>query len=103
MYAVTTYTAVTPLPYFQVLGDPSYLAAAQRAGEVTWRYGLLRKGPGLCHGLAGNGYCLLALAATAATAEAAATAATAETAATATGEGAANKWLNRWAWISTVQ
>lgn len=27
--------------------------------ETTWRYGPLDKGPGLCHGTAGNGYALL--------------------------------------------
>ena len=27
--------------------------------ETTWRYGPLEKGPGLCHGTAGNGYALL--------------------------------------------
>ena len=30
-------------------------------GELTWRAGPLRKGPGLCHGTAGNGYALLVL------------------------------------------
>jgi Lanthionine synthetase C-like protein len=30
-------------------------------GELTWRAGPLRKGAGLCHGTAGNGYALLAL------------------------------------------
>jgi lantibiotic modifying enzyme len=29
------------------------------AGELTWRAGPLRKGPGLCHGTAGNGYAFL--------------------------------------------
>ncbi|KAK4531344.1 hypothetical protein CCYA_CCYA07G2201 [Cyanidiococcus yangmingshanensis] len=29
------------------------------AGQVTWREGLLRKGPGLCHGIGGNAYALL--------------------------------------------
>lgn len=32
-----------------------------RAAEVTWRRGLLKKGPGLCHGAAGNGYALLSV------------------------------------------
>jgi hypothetical protein len=32
-----------------------------RAAEVTWRRGLLAKGPGLCHGVAGNGYALLSV------------------------------------------
>jgi hypothetical protein len=45
----------------QVLGDPSYLAAALRAGELVWQRGLLRKGPGLCHGVSGNAYALLRL------------------------------------------
>lgn len=31
------------------------------AGELTWRAGPLTKGPGLCHGTAGNGYALLKL------------------------------------------
>jgi hypothetical protein len=45
----------------QVLGDAAYLQAALRAGEVVWQQGLLRKGPGLCHGVAGNAYALLRL------------------------------------------
>jgi len=31
------------------------------AGEMTWRAGPLKKGPGLCHGTAGNGYAFLKL------------------------------------------
>jgi hypothetical protein len=31
------------------------------AGELIWAAGPLRKGPGLCHGTAGNGYAFLAL------------------------------------------
>ncbi|MDO9710564.1 ATP-dependent Clp protease adaptor ClpS [Paracraurococcus lichenis] len=31
------------------------------AGELVWRAGPLAKGPGLCHGTAGNGYALLKL------------------------------------------
>ncbi|PNH06704.1 LanC-like protein 1, partial [Tetrabaena socialis] len=45
----------------EVLGDVSYLEAAERAGEVVWQLGLLRKGHGLCHGTSGNAYALLAL------------------------------------------
>jgi hypothetical protein len=43
------------------LGDlmPPELAAA--GGELTWRAGPLRKGPGLCHGTAGNGFAFLKL------------------------------------------
>ena len=38
-----------------------YLMAAKKAGEVTWQRGLLKKGPGLCHGVSGNGYAFLHL------------------------------------------
>lgn len=43
------------------IGDlmPPELAAA--GAELTWAAGPLRKGPGLCHGTAGNGYALLRL------------------------------------------
>lgn len=34
---------------------------AVAGGELTWSAGPLRKGPGLCHGTAGNGYAFLAL------------------------------------------
>lgn len=30
-------------------------------GEVIWQRGLLRKGYGICHGTAGNGYAFLSL------------------------------------------
>lgn len=38
-----------------------YLVAAYRCSDYIWRYGLLRKGPGLCHGVSGNGYAFIAL------------------------------------------
>ncbi len=43
------------------IGDlmPADLALA--GGELTWAAGPLRKGPGLCHGTAGNGYAFLRL------------------------------------------
>ena len=34
--------------------DEKYLQAALRCGELTWQKGLLRKGPGICHGVAGK-------------------------------------------------
>lgn len=34
---------------------------ALAGGELTWKAGPVRKGPGLCHGTAGNGYAFLAL------------------------------------------
>ena len=38
-----------------------YLDAARKAGECTWRFGLLLKGDGLCHGITGNAYALHSL------------------------------------------
>ena len=39
----------------------TYLEVAARCGEAVWRRGLLRKGPGLCHGVSGSAYALLRL------------------------------------------
>nr|XP_057907891.1 glutathione S-transferase LANCL1 isoform X1 [Doryrhamphus excisus] len=44
-----------------VFGDSHYLENALQCGEVVWRWGLLKKGYGLCHGAAGNAYTFLAL------------------------------------------
>ena len=41
--------------------DEKYLKACLRCGELTWQKGLLRKGPGICHGIAGSGYVFLLL------------------------------------------
>lgn len=41
---------------YLVYKEQVYLKACIMAGEVVWHKGLLRKGPGLCHGVAGNGY-----------------------------------------------
>lgn len=38
-----------------------YLDACEACAELVWRKGLLLKGPGLCHGIAGNGYVFLLL------------------------------------------
>jgi hypothetical protein len=43
------------------IGDLLPWELALAAGELTWRAGPLRKGPGLCHGTAGNGYAFLRL------------------------------------------
>ena len=43
------------------LGDVLDEDLALAGGELTWRAGPLAKGPGLCHGTAGNGYALLTL------------------------------------------
>ena len=44
-----------------MFGDKQYLAAARLCGEVVWKRGLLRKGYGLCHGVAGNAYTFIQL------------------------------------------
>jgi Lanthionine synthetase C-like protein len=43
------------------LGDLMPLELAIGGGELTWCAGPLRKGPGLCHGTAGNGFAFLRL------------------------------------------
>ncbi|XP_055601727.1 lanC-like protein 3 homolog [Uranotaenia lowii] len=39
--------------------DDKYLDACRKCAESVWRNGLLYKGPGICHGIAGNGYVFL--------------------------------------------
>ncbi|XP_026320543.1 lanC-like protein 3 [Hyposmocoma kahamanoa] len=46
---------------YKTFKDERYLNACINAGEVVWNKGLLRKGPGICHGVAGNGYVFLLL------------------------------------------
>ena len=43
------------------LGDLLPESLLLRGGELVWRAGPLRKGPGLCHGTAGNGFAFLKL------------------------------------------
>lgn len=47
----------------QVFKNQKYLEAAERAAALVWRQGLTKKGVGLCHGVSGNGYLMLRLAA----------------------------------------
>ena len=42
-------------------GDRKYLEALIKAGDLIWERGLLKKGPGICHGISGNGYVFLLL------------------------------------------
>ena len=42
-------------------GNGELTGVLAAGGELTWRAGPLRKGPGLCHGTAGNGFAFLAL------------------------------------------
>ena len=51
-------TLCTAYEYFH---NPRFLATATRAGDMMWEKGLLKKGNGLCHGIAGSGYAFLAL------------------------------------------
>lgn len=46
---------------YLLFNDPRYLEACVKCGELVWKKGLLTKGPGLCHGIAGNGYVFLIL------------------------------------------
>ena len=41
--------------------DDAFTGLLSAGGELTWRAGPPRKGPGLCHGTAGSGYALLKL------------------------------------------
>ncbi|CAG7823215.1 unnamed protein product [Allacma fusca] len=46
---------------YLTFGDRKYLNACISCGDCIWRFGLLKKGPGICHGVAGNGYVFLLL------------------------------------------
>lgn len=46
---------------WQVFKEEKYLKEAAECAEVIWQRGLLRKGYGICHGTAGNGYAFLSL------------------------------------------
>lgn len=41
--------------------DRKYLDSCLLCGEIVWKKGLLKKGPGICHGVAGSGYVFLLL------------------------------------------
>ncbi|KAJ1356926.1 hypothetical protein KIN20_014900 [Parelaphostrongylus tenuis] len=49
------------LTLWKLYGDQRYFKAALRCGELIWEKGVLKKGPGICHGVGGNGYALLML------------------------------------------
>ena len=44
---------------YKVFKDQKYLDAAELSGDVIWNRGLLYKGYGICHGIAGNAYAFL--------------------------------------------
>uniref|UniRef100_A0AAG5CZZ5 LanC-like protein 3 homolog n=1 Tax=Anopheles atroparvus TaxID=41427 RepID=A0AAG5CZZ5_ANOAO len=39
--------------------EEKYLQSCRKCADAIWRRGLLRKGPGICHGVSGNGYAFL--------------------------------------------
>lgn len=39
--------------------EPKYLKSCEAMSDLIWTKGLLKKGPGICHGVAGNGYAFL--------------------------------------------
>lgn len=41
--------------------ESKYLKSCEKMGDLIWSRGLLKKGPGICHGVAGNGYAFLLL------------------------------------------
>jgi lantibiotic modifying enzyme len=45
--------------HFKIYKHERYLQAAKTCAEVIWKRGILKKGYGICHGVAGNGYALL--------------------------------------------
>lgn len=46
---------------YSIFNDNRYLDACKKSADLIWKYGLLKKGSGICHGIAGNGYVFLIL------------------------------------------
>ncbi|XP_011496801.1 PREDICTED: lanC-like protein 1 [Ceratosolen solmsi marchali] len=46
---------------YEIFNKEQYLRTALECGEVVWKRGLLKKGCGMCHGVAGNAYTFLSL------------------------------------------
>lgn len=44
---------------FHIYRDEKYLKSCLLSADLIWQEGLLYKGPGICHGVAGNGYVFL--------------------------------------------
>ncbi|XP_063709681.1 lanC-like protein 3 homolog [Culicoides brevitarsis] len=44
---------------YLVFKESKYLDACHKCADLVWKKGLLLKGPGICHGIAGNGYVFL--------------------------------------------
>lgn len=54
-------TIYTMAKAYLIYKDQRFYDSVVKAGELVWEKGLLRKGPGICHGVAGNGYAFLLL------------------------------------------
>lgn len=46
---------------YLIFRESKYLDVCLKCGDLVWNKGLLMKGPGICHGIAGNGYVFLLL------------------------------------------
>ncbi|SPP80726.1 lanC-like protein 3 homolog [Drosophila guanche] len=46
---------------YLIFKDETYLTAIRQAADLVWVRGVLRKGPGICHGVASGGYVFLLL------------------------------------------
>ncbi|KYQ90222.1 hypothetical protein DLAC_08823 [Tieghemostelium lacteum] len=46
---------------YQFFRDDKYLVPCKSASECLWKYGLLSKGVGLCHGISGNAFTFLSI------------------------------------------
>lgn len=46
---------------YNIFNEQRYLESCLRCGDLTWEKGLLKKGPGMCHGIASSGYVFLIL------------------------------------------
>lgn len=44
---------------YLVFKEEKYLNSCRKMADLIWKKGLLKKGPGICHGVAGNGYVFL--------------------------------------------
>jgi len=49
----------TLIKAYSYFNQNKYLECAKRSSESIWKYGLLKKGAGLCHGISGNAYSFL--------------------------------------------
>ncbi|CAH1169532.1 unnamed protein product [Phaedon cochleariae] len=54
-------TAYMMAKAYLVFKEEKYLNSLRLMADLIWEKGLLKKGPGICHGVAGNGYVFLLL------------------------------------------